>query len=178
MSERTKRDIVLGFNSLIKKMDFEEITMDKIAKETGVSRSTIYRYFSDKYEIMNYNYKKMLDSCFNIDESETLEDVFYALFKDAKDNWQPLYRIFETTGVNSINTFIAEYSYQVAHDAIVKKTGREFTPAEEMQLHAFCGGASYNYAKWVHGDYGKLSVKDAAYALYQLVPEQWQGNIW
>lgn len=178
MSERTKRDIVTGFNSLIKKMDFEDITMEMIAKETSVSRATIYRYFSDKYEIMNYNYKKLLDECFTIDASQTLEDVFYALFKEAKESWQPLYRIFGTTGVNSISTFIAEYSYQVAHDAIIKKTGKEFTPSEEMQLHAFCGGASYNYAKWVHGDYGDLSIEDAAHALYQLVPKQWRGNIW
>ncbi|HAZ05014.1 MAG TPA: TetR/AcrR family transcriptional regulator, partial [Acetobacterium sp.] len=48
----TKKIIADSMFSLLKTKSFNKITVDKILSESGVSRSTFYRYFSDKYELM------------------------------------------------------------------------------------------------------------------------------
>ena len=46
---------------LISEVDFNKISVETIMKEAGVSRSTFYRYFKDKYDVMNANFKNILD---------------------------------------------------------------------------------------------------------------------
>jgi AcrR family transcriptional regulator len=61
MLTRTENAIIDAFNKLIEKIDFNKISVDMILTAANVSRSTFYRYFKDKYEVMNANYKHLLD---------------------------------------------------------------------------------------------------------------------
>ena len=61
MVNRTLNAIIDGFNRLISEVDFNKISVEMIMKEAGVSRSTFYRYFKDKYDVMNANFKNILD---------------------------------------------------------------------------------------------------------------------
>ena len=61
MVSKTYHAIIDGFNRLIKDFDFNKISVDMIMKKAGVSRSTFYRYFKDKYEVMNANFRNLLD---------------------------------------------------------------------------------------------------------------------
>ena len=59
-TEHTRDDILNAFNSLIETTDFDKITVQKIIEKAGIGRTTFYRYFKDKYDVMNYNYMKYL----------------------------------------------------------------------------------------------------------------------
>ena len=61
MLGRTMTAILDAFNRLIAEKDFQKISVEMIMNEAKVSRSTFYRYFKDKYEVMNANYKNVLD---------------------------------------------------------------------------------------------------------------------
>ena len=61
MPDRTKREIVAAFNRLIARSEMEKITTLRIAEEAEVSKATFYRYFRDKYDVLNYNYQSLLD---------------------------------------------------------------------------------------------------------------------
>ena len=61
MVNRTMGVIIAGFNRLITENDFQKISVDMIVKEADVSRATFYRYFKDKYDVMNATYKNLLD---------------------------------------------------------------------------------------------------------------------
>ena len=61
--KRTEMDILLALNRLIARMDMEKITTEKIVEEAKISRATFYRYFKDKYDVLNRNYKELLDGC-------------------------------------------------------------------------------------------------------------------
>ena len=61
--KRTELDILLALNRLIARMDMEKITTEKIVAEAKISRATFYRYFKDKYDVLNRNYKELLDNC-------------------------------------------------------------------------------------------------------------------
>ncbi|MBQ3050267.1 MAG: helix-turn-helix transcriptional regulator, partial [Clostridia bacterium] len=56
MPERTRLTILHAFDRLVERVGFSKITVSMLVKEAGVSRATFYRYFKDKYDVMNYNY--------------------------------------------------------------------------------------------------------------------------
>ena len=76
MPHRTKREIVSAFNRLVEKHGFDKTTVDMIVREAEISRATFYRYFKDKYEVMTYNYKNLIDANNNPETIQTLEDLF------------------------------------------------------------------------------------------------------
>ncbi len=76
MQERTKEDILRAFNSLIEATDFDKITVQMIIDEAGIGRTTFYRYFKDKYDVMNYNYERYLQEYLMTGKVQTFEDFF------------------------------------------------------------------------------------------------------
>ena len=81
MLNRTMTAIIDGFNRLIAETDFQKISVDMIMKEAEVSRSTFYRYFKDKYEVMNANYKNVLDYYVAPQRSSSYRDLCCHLFE-------------------------------------------------------------------------------------------------
>ena len=51
----TKQHITDCFNVLCRKYPLDKITINMIVEMAGVSKSTFYRHFLDKYDVMNYN---------------------------------------------------------------------------------------------------------------------------
>lgn len=169
MVNRTRRDIVEAFRRLIAKQEIDQFTSMDIAKEAGVSKATFYRYFKDKYDVMNYNYKELLDGC--LEKCRNYRDLFYMLFHIAQTEWKPLRKAFHSTGVNSFANYIYTYSMTVA-DEITRqnRSGSGFTPEETFQIDVFCHGISYMYNKWTNGQYN-IPAQKAADLLYAMAPD-------
>ena len=81
MVARTKMAIVEAFNALIADIDFEDITIQAIIEEAEVSKATFYRYFKDKYDVMNYNYKHILDDAVRLSTVQNYRDLFLRLYQ-------------------------------------------------------------------------------------------------
>ena len=170
--------ILEAFNRLIEEMDFQKISVDMIMREAEVSRSTFYRYFKDKYEVMNANYKNLLDYYVAPERSTGYRDLCFHLFSYALDNLKVFKRALESTGFNSFSNFIYEYSYQTAL-AITRsnRNGEGFTPAEELQVDVFCNGICAVYKNLVCQRY-KIDASTAADALYEMMPESLKHYWW
>lgn len=170
MPERTKQAIVSAFNRLIAKAEIEKITTEKIAAEAGVSKATFYRYFKDKYDVLNYNYQALLDSA--VEQCDNYRDLFGLLYSHARDAWTEFHRAFYTTGVNSFESFVYSYSKSVVCEITAQnRGGAMLTQEEELQVDVLCWGISYMYKKWTLGQYD-LDPDAAADALYALMPER------
>lgn len=170
MLDRTKRDIVNGFNTLIAKRDFDDITAKDIMAEAGVSKATFYRYFKDKYDVMNYNYKSILDESLCAEGVKNYRDLYLQLYNMGTEKLAIISRAFGSSGVNSLERFIYEYSSHIV-DEITRqnRSGKGLTNSEVMQLDVFCYGISYMYKKWVNGFYD-ISAEEAADRLFEMMP--------
>lgn len=178
MVPRTLNAIVDGFNRLIVDIDFQKISVDMIMKESGVSRSTFYRYFKDKYEVMNANFKNLLDYYIAPERSHNYRDLCYHLFSYAQDHLTIFRRAMESTGFNSFSNFIYEYSYLNALKITQhNRNGSGFTPAEELQVDVFCNGICAVYKNIVYRRY-HISASEAADALYEMMPESLKHYWW
>lgn len=169
MPERTKQAIVSAFNRLIARAEIEKITTEKIAAEAGVSKATFYRYFKDKYDVLNYNYQSLLDEA--LQHCDNYRDLFFRLYSFARSEWTEFRRAFYTTGVNSLENFVYTYSKSVVEQITAQnRVGAAFTPEEALQVDVLCYGISYMYKRWTLGQY-PLDPDTAADALFSLMPE-------
>ena len=178
MLSRTMNAILSAFNRLIVEHDFQKISVEMIMKEASVSRSTFYRYFKDKYDVMNATYKNLLDYYVAPEHSSSYRDLCYHLFKYGQENLSIFKNALDSTGFNSFSNFIYEYSYKTAL-AITKsnRNGDGFSPVEELQVDVFCNGICAVYKKIVAQSYS-INPMDAADALYEMMPESLKHYWW
>ena len=81
MVKRTQKAIVDAFNRLISRKRFGDIAVADIIAEADVSKATFYRYFHDKYDVMNSNYKELLDEFMNLGECSSYRDLYFRLYQ-------------------------------------------------------------------------------------------------
>ena len=166
--KRTEMDILLALNRLIARMDMEKITTEKIVEEAKISRATFYRYFKDKYDVLNRNYKELLDGCLR--QCGGYRELFTLLYRHAREEWSDFHRAFSTTGVNSFENYISRYSRSVVEQITSEnRDGQGLTSKEQLQLDVFCRGISDMYKKWTLGQYD-LDADSAADALLAMMP--------
>ncbi len=178
MPNRTAAAILAAFNRLIVEHDFQRISVEMIMQEADVSRSTFYRHFKDKYEVMNANYKDLLDHYISPERSRNYRDLCFHLFVYAQDHLKIFRRALDTTGFNSFSNFICEYSYQTAlRITRANRNGEGFTPVEELQVDVFCNGICAVYKNIVRQRY-TISPSAAADALYEMMPESLKHYWW
>ena len=60
MKKSTKEVLADSLEELLKKRSFDSITVGEIADNCGVSRTTFYRQFKDKFECMNWVYENKI----------------------------------------------------------------------------------------------------------------------
>lgn len=174
MVARTKMAIVEAFNALIADIDFEDITIQAIIEEAEVSKATFYRYFKDKYDVMNYNYKHILDDAVRLSTVQNYRDLFLRLYQLGETKLRAIRGAFRSTGVNSFERYIYEYSRSVVEEVTQLNRGRGLTQEEDLRLDVFCYGISYMYKKWITGHYD-IAPSDAADRLYEIMPPTLKG---
>ena len=178
MVHRTYHAIIDAFNRLLRENDFHKISVEMIMEKATVSRSTFYRYFKDKYDVMNANYKNLLDYYVSPEHSSNYRDLCYHLFKYGQENLMMFKNALNSTGFNSFRNFIYEYSYETAL-AITRsnRNGSGFTPVEELQVDVFCNGICAVYKNMVYQRY-EINPSDAADALYEMMPASLKHYWW
>lgn len=178
MENKTKEIILEAFNSLIEKNAFDRITVQMILDEAGVGRATFYRYFKDKYDVMNYNYMKFLEEYLLAGKINTFEDFFYIMTSTGTEFFRDKIKIFDSTGANSFQNFLYEASFNAVKLIYLMRGRTELTPTEEIQYKFLCHGIPHLYEGWIRGEYPELDARQAARAIYDILPEPLKGNLW
>lgn len=101
-----KRLLVETLESFLEKNKIEEITINDILEASGVSRTTFYRYFKDKYDLINYIYVRKaeeLHSRYNyFEDSYRMTYEMLTFFAEKKNIFK---KIIAYTGQNSFTDF-------------------------------------------------------------------------
>ena len=79
----TKKAIQNAMVTLLKTKSFDDITTTKLAKETGISRSSVYTHYEDKFEL--------IDSC----QQTLFNQIEYIFEKHVGDKEAAFLEIFE-----------------------------------------------------------------------------------
>lgn len=157
---------VLSFEEEIKKYIYNYVLEED--KEAHVSTSSFYRHYKDKYDVMNDNYKRILDQYMHSSQNHNYEDVLINLFNMSKE-LHYLKNAFDYTGINSLGDFIYQYSYNTVIE-MCKIKNIQFEDKDLLLLDVFCGGASIMYQHYILGKFD-LSPQQAGKTLYQMFPD-------
>ncbi len=98
-----REKIITKSGELFLNLGFKSVTMDDIARELGISKKTLYKYFSNKAMLVDASteaIQESIDATINliksrghnaIEEEFTIKAIFKEMFKNAKDS--PMYQL-------------------------------------------------------------------------------------
>lgn len=146
----TKRMITEGFVKLLNKNSFDNITTQMIVEASGVSRSTFYRHFKDKYEVMTYYYQKSVEeirSHYSFSEYKVfLMDFLYFI----KNHFAYFSKVIKTTGDNSFFDFLSDYVVKYYEFIYRSELGREqISTKESYQITIITEGCNEAVRRYI-----------------------------
>ncbi|MBR5991883.1 MAG: hypothetical protein IK036_03915, partial [Clostridia bacterium] len=74
--------------------------------------------------------------------------------------------------------FMYEASFNAVKLVLLTRGKTELTPIETMQYQFLCHGIPHLYEEWIKGQYPDVTSRQAAKAIYELLPAELQGNLW
>jgi len=172
----TKKIIADSMFSLLKTKSFEKITIEMILNESKVSRSTFYRYFNDKYELMNWCYQSYVDTLLAkvYNGSENWKNTLFLIFQFLNDNHEYFEQAAKVQGKNSFGDFLYNYSYEFYKNIYLDKTSKKALTAEaRVALEFNCSGAVHIVKEWLKKG-RKESVAEIAEWSFQLIPDMFR----
>ncbi|MBQ6526775.1 MAG: TetR/AcrR family transcriptional regulator [Clostridia bacterium] len=178
MKKHIREDIQIAFRDLLHEKGFEHITIRDICERAEISKTTFYRYFHDKYEVMNAHYQDLLLQVVLEGECHDFREMFCHLLTTASEQWPSIKKAFESTGYNSLENYIKMYSFDFS-EAIVKacRGGKGFSEEERFQCELFDAGVAHIALKWIEGEY-PLSPEKASDLLLAMLPESLRDLEW
>lgn len=170
MSTDTKMAILEAFNRLQDEMVIDKITVDRIVLESGVSKSTFYRHFLDKYDVMNFNYTKLVEDVFAFRLCKNWREVFQHLVTVSDENRARMRNAYCSSGANSYPEFLYSYSYDTTEKLTRERRGSGLTSEESVKLSMFCYATVWIIRDWVNGQL-KVTAEELSLWLYESMPE-------
>ncbi|BCN31641.1 TetR/AcrR family transcriptional regulator C-terminal domain-containing protein [Anaeromicropila herbilytica] len=165
----TKEHIVKSFNILLETTTLEKITVDMILNHCGISKSTFYRTFIDKYDVMNYNYKLLIDNFIQCGLGNSWKDLYFRIFLFADKNNALLRNAFKTSGTNSFSNFVHDYSCLILEKSFLKYYNVDtLTIRTKYEISFFCSGCVDLLRQWVFDI--NMSLEETSQIAYDFMP--------
>lgn len=83
---KTKNAIYEALILLMAEKNFEQITINEIAKKADINRGTIYFHFEDKYDLLNQCIKSHIEQLFNSCSADTPQNLMTRTLNYLKEN--------------------------------------------------------------------------------------------
>lgn len=112
-----KEKIIEKAGELFIKLGFKSVTMDDIANELGISKKTLYKYFSNKHSLVEESTTVLHEACLTL-----IETISNKGFNAIKENFE-VKKIFKEMFQNSSSSPIYQLKkyYPKVHQKIMEK---------------------------------------------------------
>ena len=106
-----KHALAGGLKTLLRKRSFDDITVADICNASEISRRSFYRYFQDKYDLLNWLYDD--EFCSTVDErpDRTIWDYYPDICRHLYSDREFYLHAFSFTGQNSFREFCTSKLY-------------------------------------------------------------------
>lgn len=174
--EYVKQKIWEGFYELCKNASFEKLTVEKIIWKSGISKATFYRYFHDKYDVLNYHSTTVIERIINEQPCRDWREFLQCMFKEIEREMDYYRKAFKTSGQNAHSRFLFEYSYGIVSECYKSFYGRDHLTIEEhYMISHYCHGCVKTIEDWL-AEPDKMSGEQMADLFYQAMPEKIRGT--
>ncbi|MCP0886098.1 TetR/AcrR family transcriptional regulator [Ligilactobacillus sp. WILCCON 0076] len=94
--EKRKNSLANSFQELLRHEPLEKITVEQICQQAGVHRSTFYRYFQDKYDLLRYAFDIFLVA--HVDEEDIIGSTIAMINREKQ--------LFRNVSINNDSNFL------------------------------------------------------------------------
>lgn len=173
MSKFTKKRIVDSFSKLLGKYSFDDITVTMILKEAEVSKSTFYRYFYDKNDVLDHHFRNIYNEALKSVHVRSVIDLLVAIMRISKSKPE-MNKLFDILGYNSYREFVYRYMRDMGKKTLEAGWEREMTEEEEFHVDFFCGGGAKIVEEWTSGKkFAHMNEQQAADEIRKMVNPQY-----
>lgn len=150
----TKEYIAFVFQELLKRESFDTLSVRSIAAACGVSRTTFYRLFQDKYDLLIWSYNQQIKE---INHDVSSEREYLSLILELmRRNKQYFKKILKSDR----GKVLEDYLFQRSFDSLRAQLLRELelpdlSDALLTKVEFCCAGAQYTVKKWLLEDTGE-----------------------
>lgn len=168
-------------NSLLRlteERSFDDITVLDIVRESGLSRSTFYNHFIDKFDLANWIHRGIQQrSLFDpMAEGKTFEECAISSIESFEPYLHFYRTAFNQDFIYSLRRSLLEMSIEFM-TAFIGRAGNDVDdPATQMTVRIYCAGCAANTIDWIMGkvdltaqEYAQCVVKAIPQALAELV---------
>ena len=148
-SEKMKRKLVKALVSVMEREPLDRITVTEIVDACEVTRPTFYRYFKDKYDLVNWHFENLAQKSFRqMGVSLSLREGFTRKFQLMLEERVFFTSAFSSQAQNCLIDYDYECIYHFYRDVIRKKGEHFLTPDIDFLLRMYCHGSIYMTAEW------------------------------
>jgi len=144
-----KKNLYKAIYKLLQNHDIEQITIEMILKESDVSRTSFYRHFRDKFDLMHWYYGYFMDN--NLINSD--ESFFQITHKSAVFIYENKTFFQNAIKYKGQNSYL-DYLFQRLMDfctGLYKKRNNvsELSTQEKLAIEYHCAGTVQILKSWV-----------------------------
>ena len=158
MKRKTAKEILAdSFRELARSKPVDKITVPNIIENCGYSKTTFYRLFKDKYDLMAWDYAQRLQAIVGQTEKADYEwkqilwDVAL-LFNEQKDYLRNL--LLHTSGYQAFSRHMKQLHIESLRRCVQDASGRkELDVKTEMYIRTYCQGTVDLSCEWIMGAY-------------------------
>ena len=149
--EQTKYIFAQSIKDLMNKQSLDKITVTDIVSHSGMTRQTFYRYFQDKYDLVNWYFEKLADKSFRqIGNSSTLREGLIKKFSFLLNDQVFFTQAFKSKDYNNVESYDYQCILEFYTQIIQKKIGNIPTDILFL-LEMYCHGSITMTVQWAIG---------------------------
>ncbi|MCR5161949.1 MAG: TetR/AcrR family transcriptional regulator [Lachnospiraceae bacterium] len=174
ISGPTDRRLTIALISLLENQSLDEVSIKDILRESGVSRSTFYRRYRDKYDLLNKNYQCLLDNTINrIATGFSYKKAFFSLYEALREYPAFFRNALSSNDPNGLKEYIYRESYRM-YSELLSMEGFDMKSAyNELLLTGYLRGALEVTCEWAASGMDQ-SLEMLFEISYELIPHQIQ----
>lgn len=150
----TKEYIALTFEELLQENSFSSLSVQDIATACNISRSTFYRYFDDKYSLMNWIYLQHINEIIMLNSSITSwKNLVFEIYSFIQRKKNFFKKVIHYQGQNSLVDFIYSCSYDYCQNILKEALQLSELPEDiDFSIRLYCGGTVHILKEWIASD--------------------------
>lgn len=158
MKRKTAKEILAeSFREIAEKKPVDKITVPEITENCGYSKTTFYRSFKDKYDLMAWDYARRQKAIMDQTENDGYEWKTTLvegalLFNEQREYLKNL--LLHTSGYESFSRYMKELHFKSLRKCVLDVSGQdELDVKTEMYVRTYCQGTVDLICDWVMGKY-------------------------
>ena len=170
--DETKYIFAQAIKDLVKVVPLDKIAVTDIVTRSGMTRQTFYRYFKDKYDLVNWYFEKLvLQSFRQMGNGCSLQEALQLKFAFINSEHSFFKEAFKSNDYNNLVNYDFNCIYEFYKGIIEKNLDHSVDDDLDFLLKMYCKGSIDMTVDWVLNDM-PISIEKIVSLLIEALPKR------